>query len=165
MYNVVHREIASIGRFQIELDTVEKNGSFAPYSFIKMRPGVTVISFLDDENIMLLKEYRHAIKQWEKQIPSGIINAEEKPENAARREFEEETGYELSEIVSLGNFYPSFGSTDEIIYLFCGKSKSSSQNSHRDLLEEIKLEIVSVKKFEEMIKRELFGMEQVLQLG
>ena len=50
---------------------------------------VYVIAFRDDEFLMV----RHARRSWE--MPGGKVNAGESPEQAAVREFHEETGYDV----------------------------------------------------------------------
>ena len=54
----------------------------------------------------------------------------ETPEKAAVRELKEETGYSVKKLHSLGAFYPSFGSTNEKIWLFaaeCGEAGDSAR--------------------------------------
>ena len=55
-------------------------------------------------------------------------------EEAAVRELKEETGYSVREMHSLGAFYPSFGSTNEKIWLFaaeCGETGESARERAR----------------------------------
>ena len=62
----------------------------------------------------------------------------------------EETGYEAEEVIALGDFYPSFGSTNEKIHLFaicCGKQGEESL----DPAEVLKLHEVSIEEFKRMV--------------
>lgn len=82
-----------------------------------MLEGVSILPF-HWENIITLREYRYPIRSWQTELPGGLIDPGETPEQAAVRELKEETGYEADEVISLGYFYPLFGSTDEKIHLF-----------------------------------------------
>lgn len=55
---------------------------------------------------------------WLLELPAGKIDAGEVPEAAARREVEEEMGYRLRDLKSIGKFYPSPGGSSERIFLF-----------------------------------------------
>lgn len=156
MYHVVKSYEEHIDRFDIVMDTIEKQGKQAPYSYIRVKPGVTVIPILEDGRILLLREYRHAIREWKYEFPSGMIDEGEEPETAAARELLEETGYTVKRMEEHGYVYPSFGSTTEKVYLFlayCGEHKPVST----ELLEEMETEIVSVEELERMMQSNEFA--------
>ncbi len=166
MYDVVSSEETKIGRFKIIMEQIRKDGKLAPYSYIKIRPGIVIIPIMPNGNLLLLKEYRHAIDSWEYEFPCGMIDVEESPEDAAKRELLEETGCKVVDLISLGSFYPSFGSTDEIIYLFAGNISISDDFDitndgdiyGREILEEICMEEKSVEEVEQMIQNDQFRM-------
>ncbi len=155
MYQVVERKTQTIGRFDVVLDQIEKDGKQAPYSFVKMHPSVTILPFVGDDQILVLKEYRHAIGKWMYEFPSGMIEESESIEEAAVRELKEETGYEARKVVFLGKTYPSFGSTTEEVYCFaiqCGVR----QDTQKDLLEAISMQLVSEKELEQWMQNGTF---------
>ena len=51
-------------------------------------------------------------------MPAGRLEPGEDPREAARRELEEETGYEAGELVELGSFYATPGYSDEVMHLY-----------------------------------------------
>lgn len=71
------------------------------------RPDVVSVIGLSDEAVMLIKEFRQGSKKHVYWIPGGKIDANELPEVAAQREFEEETGYAIHDMVLFHNKYPS----------------------------------------------------------
>ena len=156
MYKVIQHDITHVGRFEIVMDTIEKGQKTYPYSFVKVKPGITVIPILNKDKVLLLKEYRHTIGKNVYEFPSGFIDESETPEQAACRELKEETGFEAKNIRSLGSYYPSFGSTDELIYLFScetdGCVKKAELDNKREPLEEISTEIMSIAETNRLIE-------------
>ena len=151
MYKIVKSEKIHIGRFEIIKDEIEKDGAIHPYSYIRFINGVCIIPFIDDQHIILLREYRHAIRKWVYGFPSGMMEEEESPRQTAERELLEETGYEIEEVIDLGEVYPSFGSTTEKIYLFAAKVKKSKVTT-KDVLEIMDMRVVTIEEFETMVE-------------
>ncbi len=139
----------SASRFEIVEDELKIGNDVAKYSFIKIKPGICVI--VETEiGFVVLKEYRYPIKKWSYEFAAGIIDDGENPIDAAIREVKEETGYVADEIFSLGEFYPSFGATNEIIHLFYAKC-SNRVTTQREMLELIECNTMSEKQIDTLI--------------
>ena len=149
-YNIVSSKKTQIGRFEIVYDMIEQNGKDYPYSYIKMKRGVGVLGFVDD-SVILLHQYRYIWNKWFWEIPGGMVEDDEEPEDAAIRELEEETGFQTKTIQSLGVCYPSIGSTTEIQYLYVAKCEKKSIQQ-LDALEKIKISLVDIAEFKRMIE-------------
>ncbi|MGN0426743.1 MAG: NUDIX domain-containing protein [Agathobacter sp.] len=148
-FETINSEKKTIGRFTIVSDQVKVNGKLCPYDYLEMKEGVCILPF-HKQRIVTLKEYRYPIHAWQWELPGGLIDPGESPEEAARRELEEETGYQTERLIDLGAFYPSFGSTNEKIYLFaaiCGERKESSL----DEAEVLNTEEFSLEEFEKLV--------------
>jgi len=74
--------------------------------------------FTSDCSIVLLKQYRPAVNEWILEIPAGVIDPGEKPEETARRELEEEAGLKAKELVLAASGYVSPGYSTERMTLF-----------------------------------------------
>lgn len=74
----------------------------------------------------------------------------ETPDEAARRELKEETGYSVKKLYSLGAFYPSFGSTNEKIWLFAAECGEAG-DSHREPGEIIQIEEMTEEQFRKLV--------------
>lgn len=108
------------GRFTIVQDLVCVNEHEQPYDYLEIREGVSILP-IHDGNILLQRQYRYPVDSWQWEIPGGFVDSGESPEDAAVRELKEETGYSVGRLCSLGSFYPSFGSTNEKIWLFAAE--------------------------------------------
>ena len=73
---------------------------------------------IEKENIILVRQFRYPIQRESIEIPAGLLESGEKPEEAAQRELKEETGYSAKNIRKLFSFYSSPGFTDEKLHLF-----------------------------------------------
>jgi len=86
---------------------------------IVRHPGASaVVPFLSDDEVLLIRQYRHATNGSILEVPAGKLDPGESPEDCAVRELEEEAGQRAGRLVSLGPIWTSPGFTDEQIHLF-----------------------------------------------
>jgi 8-oxo-dGTP pyrophosphatase MutT (NUDIX family) len=64
-----------------------------PYHVVELRNWVTVVAITADQDIVLVREYRHGTGAVMLELPAGMIEAGEVPLAAAERELREETGF------------------------------------------------------------------------
>ena len=71
---------------------------------------VVIIPMLDDQNLILVKEYAVGIEKYQFALPTGLIEKNEEIHDAANREMMEEIGYGADEMRTLHTLYlaPSF---------------------------------------------------------
>ncbi|MGN0183196.1 MAG: NUDIX hydrolase [Candidatus Ornithomonoglobus sp.] len=150
LFEVLSSNTIKISRFEITEDKLKTADQQFYYSFIKIKPGICAI-IETEKGFVVLKEYRYPIKSWTYEFAAGIIDEGETPSEAAIREIKEETGFIADEIKELGIFYPSFGATDEMIYLFHAKC-SSKADAETEFSEFIKYELMSEQEVEQLIR-------------
>lgn len=86
---------------------------------VVVHPGaVTVLPFLNDRTIVMIRNRRHAIGEVLLELPAGTLGRGEMPMNAAGRELLEETGYLAGRMRPLLAFYASPGLLTEKMYAF-----------------------------------------------
>lgn len=95
------------------------------FTYISRPPGVIIVPIIDNDKVVLVEQYRYILKEscWE--FPAGAVRTAEAPLNAAKRELEEETGYQAADFKLINNFFTSNGTTDEVVYLYFATNLSS----------------------------------------
>lgn len=89
------------------------------YFDIVKHPGGAVIAAINEQNqICLLKQWRHAIGETIWELPAGCLEPGEPPMETAKRELEEETGVKAEQWRDLGYICSSPGFSNELLYLF-----------------------------------------------
>lgn len=73
---------------------------------------------IHQDHALLLRQYRHATRQWHIEMPRGFAEPSETCEATARRELDEEIGGEVERIQSLGLMHTNTGISAEIVHLF-----------------------------------------------
>lgn len=106
---------------KLHVDKVElPDGTQAKREYVKHSGGAAVL-FIKDGTVALVKQFRYAYGKEIYEIPAGKLDAGEKPETAALRELEEETGYRAKGAKQYLTIYPTPGYTNEIIHIYLVK--------------------------------------------
>ncbi|XOA42870.1 MAG: NUDIX hydrolase [Candidatus Nealsonbacteria bacterium] len=79
---------------------------------------VAVLPLIKKDKVILVKQYRFPAEKELWEVPAGKLDKDEKPEEGAKRELEEETGFKTGKLEKIGEFYVSPGYTTEYMYLF-----------------------------------------------
>jgi ADP-ribose pyrophosphatase len=94
------------------------NGKTIDIDLVRHPGASAVVPFVSDDEVLLLRQYRHAAGGTLWEVPAGKLDPGEAPEACARRELEEEAGCRAGRIEPLGAIWCSPGFTDERIHLF-----------------------------------------------
>lgn len=115
---------------KLRLETVElPNRIYAKREIVDHARGVGIIAMPDPESMYMVRQYRVAVKETLLEIPAGLVDPGENPQEAARRELEEEVAMRAGDMEYLLDCYASPGFTNEKMSLFLAKNLSqTSQN-------------------------------------
>ena len=103
---------------QLRVDRVqEPGGVVAEREVVDHAGSVVVLPILPDGRVLLVRQYRHAVRQSLWELVAGGIEKGETPRRAAVRELQEEAGYRAATVKTLFDFYPSPGVMSERMFL------------------------------------------------
>ena len=83
---------------------------------------VNVVGISADDEILLIKQYRHGIRSVTFEIPGGMVDPGESPLDAARRELLEETGFGSSDWVLIGHVHPNPAIQDNMCFTYLARN-------------------------------------------
>ena len=151
---IIKEELIYKGSFLdiVNVDVTLPDGKNASRDIVK-HPGATaIIAFLDEENIILVEQFRLALKRTMLEIPAGKLNKNEVIIDCARRELQEETGYMAKNLEYLGCLATAPGFCDELIYLYKATDLSlGEKNEDEDEFTNVK--IMNIAKVKELIRK------------
>ena len=151
---IIKEELIYKGSFLdiVNVDVTLPDGKNASRDIVK-HPGATaIIAFLDEENIMLVEQFRLALNRTMLEIPAGKLNKNEVIIDCARRELQEETGYMAKNLEYLGCLATAPGFCDELIYLYKATDLSlGEKNEDEDEFTNVK--IMNIAKVKELIRK------------
>jgi ADP-ribose diphosphatase len=108
------------------------NGVTSDMDFIRHPGASAMVPMLNYQEVVLIKQYRHAIREFIWEIPAGTLDPNESPINCARRELIEEIGYSATDWHQLGTITPLPGCSDERIHIFLALDLKPAQQELDD---------------------------------
>ncbi len=131
MEKTVQSKILYEGKvFQHRQDQVLTHKGDPAVRDIILHPGaVAIVPILNQDEILLIKQYRKAIDKVIIEIPAGTLEANESPDDCAPRELEEECGYQAQKWEKAGTFYTAPGFCNELIHLYFASDLIATQQN------------------------------------
>ena len=117
VFKMVTENITLANGISVDIDIIRHPGASA------------IIPFYDEDTVMLIKQYRHAVGGYIWEIPAGTLDPDETPIICAKRELIEETGYSARGWQKLGEITPVPGYSDERIHIFLATELISAEQS------------------------------------
>jgi len=109
------------------LDVELPNGKTSHREVIQHPGAVAIVALDDDQNILMVRQFRIAAGKTLWEVPAGTLDPDETPEACAIRELQEETGYKPNKLEALDGIYTAPGYTSEYIYLFLATELEESR--------------------------------------
>jgi ADP-ribose pyrophosphatase len=108
-------------------EVIEPSGVKATRDMIEHSGSVVVMPVLDDGKIVLIRQYRHAAKQYLWELVAGRVDPGENIKQAAKRELIEETGLRAKKMRQFLDFWPSPGFLEERMFVLVAQGVTQGE--------------------------------------
>jgi len=139
--------------FTARVDKCERpDGKIIPeYFVVELPPCVAAVALTENNEVLMVKQYRHPIKKTILELPGGFIDENEKAEQAIARELLEETGYAFDSFEPLGKIAANPGVLDNYTYLFLARGGKKVAAQQLDDNEDIQVELVPLEELRQLL--------------
>ncbi len=124
--------------FDVRVDDVRNGNDEYKREVVVHRGSAVIVPVFEDNNIAMVRQYRHAAGEYLLEIPAGSLDrGETSPEACAHRELEEEIGVVADRLEQIASFYvsPGFLTEKMFVYLATGLTKTEQNLDIDEILE------------------------------
>ncbi|MGI5959665.1 MAG: NUDIX domain-containing protein [Massiliimalia sp.] len=127
-----------------------ENGKITTRELVCHPGGVCIVALTDQEEVYMVRQFRYPYHRVLLELPAGKLNRGEDPLECGKRELEEETGMTARHYENLGDFYPTVGYVDEILYTYLATGLEKTYQ-HLDENEFLDVELIPLKELYRMV--------------
>ena len=127
-------------------------GKVGEFVYIDAPDWVNVIALTDDDQVVLIEQYRHGIGAVTLEIPGGTVDDGEAAIAAGLRELAEETGYTGEDVQSIGTVTPNPAILNNICTTLLVKSAKRTCEPELDAMEEIAVRLEPIERIPDLIR-------------
>ncbi len=121
------------------------------YYVLEYSNWVNAVAITEDNQVLMVHQYRHAAGIVSLEIPGGVIDDGELPEQALRRELLEETGYQFDDFELLSTIYGNPSTADNQTFCYLARGGRKVQEQKLDEQEELIVETFSIAEVKQLL--------------
>ena len=128
-------------------------GKVIPSFYINEYPDwVNAFALTKDGRVVMVKQYRHGIGEVGIELPGGVADEGETPEEAARRELLEETGYQFDSFTYLGKISANPSTTNNYMHMFLATGGEKVVEQSLDETEELEAVFYTMDEIKQLLR-------------
>jgi ADP-ribose pyrophosphatase len=156
-------KVFDVDREQVKLP----HGPTVTVDVVRHSQSAVILPVPEPGHIILIRQYRHAVKQWLWEVPAGSVDPGETPEAAAKRECHEEIGQVPETVVRLAALYPTPGYCDEeMVFFRVSGLADPTEAAAVDEDEDIEARTFTIREARDMARKgEIVDMKTIVGLG
>ena len=124
-----------------------------PYFVVELPVSVCAMAITEQQEVILVEQYRHPIGETILELPSGFVDPGEEPGAAIARELLEETGYAFQDIVWLGQLAANPGVLNNYTHLYLATGGVKEADQQLDNNEHLSVQLFSIDSVKEMLRK------------
>jgi len=129
------------------------DGRLVPEYYVLEYPDwINVVAITEDGQMVMERQYRHAVGKTAYEIPCGVMEKGEEPMEAAKRELLEETGYAGGEWSLLMSGAPNPGSFSNFCHSFLAVGVKKVSDQKLDATEDLSVHLLSQEYVRELLE-------------
>lgn len=127
-----------------------ENGRIVTRELVSHPGGVCIVALNDQDQVYMVRQFRYPYHRVLLELPAGKLEPGEDPLECGKRELEEETGMTAASYENLGDFYPTVGYVDEVLYTYLATGLTKTAQ-HLDENEFLDVELIPLEKLYRMV--------------
>jgi len=149
------RVIADHGIFRVRYDCYYLPPDPAVHQFVVLEAPdwVNVVPITPEGCVVLVRQFRHGLRQTMWEIPGGVMEPHESPEETALRELREETGYLAECLERLGSVHPNPAFLNNVCHVFLAKNCRPLKVANPEHTERLEIVPTPIDEVKQMLRR------------
>lgn len=145
--NVYKGKWVSINKVNI----IKPDGAKAEHE-VAIRPDCVLMLALKKDKICFVRQFRYPASEYLWEFPTGFINMNEEPKDAAIREFTEEVGLKPLKVKQVGEYWTWPGFSTQKVYVFLLSNFVRSKRKLDDTESDLRYKFVKLDTLPKMVK-------------
>jgi 8-oxo-dGTP pyrophosphatase MutT (NUDIX family) len=122
------------------------------YYILEYPDWATAFALTKDNKVVMVRQYRHGLGVISTEVPGGVIDNNEKPEDAVARELLEETGYEFDSIEEIGKVSPNPATSTNYMHMFLATGGRKVAEQNLDATEDVEVLIYTIEELKQLLR-------------
>lgn len=131
---------------------VTSSGKTIEYTWYKSPDVVVIVPFVDDNTLVMIKQFRYPLQKILLEFPAGHVEDGENMMATAKRELLEETGYFTNAIEHVYSYHPSVSKSRQLVHLFKATELTKDKPRYESTEVITNIEIKTIRQLKNLIK-------------